>query len=454
MTAQASIPLKWYVPFANGDAGRTELPVTTADPTRASQTLGFPPLTMQPPESGGVPPQGEDFNGGMNQVARITWWTLNGGGWPFDATFATNSNINGYPNGALIQSADFRGYWLNTLDNNQINPDTVGTGWVPAFQYGSTAVATTGGTTTLTPAQAAKQGLSFTGVLASNATIIVPNWIKSWDVSNATTGAFALTVKTAAGSGIVIPQNGATTAVAGDGTNVTQSSRNIATGTNSTQAATIAQTVGRLLNVQYFLAAGTSTYTPTAGTTSVVVECIGGGSAGGGAPATGAGTFSMGGGGASGGYSRSRLTSGFSGQTVVVGAGGTGVSGAAGNNGGNTTFGGTIVTANAGTGGAVGGPSGSTGFIAQPGGGGAVGTGSVASGGNPGTPGLSFNSLVIGGNGGPSVLGGAGGGAANAGGQNATGAGAGGGGSSNLASAAARSGASGSPGAVIIWEYI
>jgi hypothetical protein len=237
MTAQSSIPLKWYVPFANSDASRVEIPVTTSDATRASQQLGFPPLTMQPPESGGVPPQGEDFNGAMNQVARVAWWVLNGGGWPFDSTFASNSNINGYPKGATLQAADFQGEWINTADNNQINPDTVGTSWIPGYQYGQTSVVgLTTGTTTLTPLQAAKNFITLAGALTGAVTIILPNWIKSWTITNNTSGAFAVIVKTAAGSGVTIPQNGTPTRVIGDGTNINQQPDNIAAATSSTHA--------------------------------------------------------------------------------------------------------------------------------------------------------------------------------------------------------------------------
>jgi hypothetical protein len=245
MTAQSSIPLKWYVPFAQGDSSRVELPVTTADPTRASQTLGFPPLTMQPPESGGVPPQGEDFNGGLNQVARIAWWVLNGGGWPYDSTFATNSNINGYPNGAKLQSADFKGDWLSTTDNNQANPDTNGAGWVPGFQYGTTALSgLTGGTVTPTPAQAAKGSITLAGTLTSALTVIVPAWVKNWTITNNTGGAFVTIVKTAAGSGVTIPQNSAPTRVSGDGTNIVQSAENVALATTTTNALQFQQLTG------------------------------------------------------------------------------------------------------------------------------------------------------------------------------------------------------------------
>lgn len=279
MTAQASIPLKWYVPFAQGDSSRVELPVTTSDPTRASQTLGFPPLTMQPPESGGVPPQGEDFNGGLNQVARIAWWVLNGGGWPYDSTFATNSNINGYPNGAKLQSADFKGDWISTTDNNQANPDTNGAGWVPGFQYGTTALTgQTGGTVTPTPAQAAKGSITISGALTSALTVILPTWTKNWTITNSTTGAFVTIVKTAAGSGVTIPQNSAPTRVSGDGTNIVQSAENVAPAAqsqNPIQFGQVSGVVGSVRNLAMNVPTASATATVTAD--EIIVETALGG---------------------------------------------------------------------------------------------------------------------------------------------------------------------------------
>lgn len=99
---------------------------------------------------------------------------------------------------------------------------------------------------------------------------------------------------------------------------------------------------GRLLNVQKFSTAGTFTYTPTPGTTSVIIKVQAGGGAGGGSQATAAGTVSVCPGGNAGAYAESRLTSGFSGATIIVGAGGTGVLGAGGNPGGSSSFGGSI----------------------------------------------------------------------------------------------------------------
>lgn len=110
---------------------------------------------------------------------------------------------------------------------------------------------------------------------------------------------------------------------------------------------------GTLIGIQTITTTGT--YTPTAGTNSVIVEIIGGGGAGGGTPATGAGQIAVGGGGGSGGWARHRATSGFSGVTVTIGAAGTGVSGGAGNAGGQSSFG-TLVVVSGGNGGGVSGP--------------------------------------------------------------------------------------------------
>ncbi|WP_160286406.1 hypothetical protein [Pseudomonas knackmussii] len=96
---------------------------------------------------------------------------------------------------------------------------------------------------------------------------------------------------------------------------------------------------GRLLGVQIFTANGT--YTPTAGTKSVIIEAVGGGGAGGGAAATSSGQLSTGSGGHGGAYGKGRFTSAFSGVTVTIGAGGTAAAAGAnsGGNGGTTSFG-------------------------------------------------------------------------------------------------------------------
>jgi hypothetical protein len=109
---------------------------------------------------------------------------------------------------------------------------------------------------------------------------------------------------------------------------------------------------GGLLNVQYFINPGTATYTPTPGTNSVEVLVDGAGGAAGGSPATNSLEVSGGGGGGAGAYATKRITSGFSGVTVTVGAAGVGNSGLAGGNGGASSFG-SLVSANGGSGGNI-----------------------------------------------------------------------------------------------------
>lgn len=79
-----------------------------------------------------------------------------------------------------------------------------------------------GANVTLTAAQARNDVLNFTGVLTGNINVIVPNGPQAWCVTNNTTGAFTLTVKTSAGTGIAVTQGKAAEVLA-DGTNVISS---------------------------------------------------------------------------------------------------------------------------------------------------------------------------------------------------------------------------------------
>lgn len=213
---------------------------------------------------------------------------------------------------------------------------------------------------------------------------------------------------------------------------------------------------GLLLNIQTFSTSGT--YTPTAGTTRILVELVGGGGGGGGIAATGAGQVCASAGGGAGGFVRSLINSGFSGQAYVIGAAGAGgVAGAAGGNGGNSTFMG--LTAGGGGGGGVG-------FVAATSAA-TPGTGGTASGGTllnmvgqRGTlPYGSFaGGLVIGGNGGNSPIGsgGIGGSATTANtvlGTNGVGFGGGGGGGAAGASQGVNLSSQGAVGQITIYEF-
>jgi hypothetical protein len=213
------------------------------------------------------------------------------------------------------------------------------------------------------------------------------------------------------------------------------------------------------VNVQTFSATGT--YTPSAGMKFCTIECVGGGGGGGGIGDSTGAIFGLAGGG-SGGYSRKTVgaaTVGAS-QAVTIGALGVGgtAGGGTGGNGGVTSVG-TLCVANGGTGGV--GSSGSS-WLGGAGGVVAGAVGDVVAAGNPGGDGASVGTggLAPSGHGGGSFFGGGGRPAAVATttgssvGGNASNYGAGGGGAAGNGSTTTRAGGNGSPGFVIITEYI
>lgn len=87
---------------------------------------------------------------------------------------------------------------------------TVGFGQSATFAFDYTSIAVPGtGNYTLSGAELNRIAYQFTGILTGNRSIIVPNTVQQYWVTNDTTGAFTLTVKTAAGTGIAVTQGGA-----------------------------------------------------------------------------------------------------------------------------------------------------------------------------------------------------------------------------------------------------
>lgn len=126
-------PTKIQLPFATSGSKNvipvpSQIPVT---PGAASWTDGFPPLTMTPVIAGGIPPSGLDMNGVLNMLSAVSLWFNAGAAFQYDAAFSTA--IGGYPKGARLLNAAGTGYWLNSTDNNENNPDTYGpgSGWLP-----------------------------------------------------------------------------------------------------------------------------------------------------------------------------------------------------------------------------------------------------------------------------------------------------------------------------------
>lgn len=215
-------PGKLVLPFANAGAKNTiptasQIGITAG---AASLTDGFPPLTRTPIAAGGVPPSGLDMNGILYELSAILRWANAGGGYAYDAAFATDSNVGGYPKGARIMRSDGLGYWFNTVENNTTDPEAAGAaaaGWVPDFTNGVTSVAMASANVTLTPLQYGKPIIVITGTLTANLNLIFPTIVNEWTVINNTTGPYTITCKTAAGTGLVV---NTAALIVGDGTNI------------------------------------------------------------------------------------------------------------------------------------------------------------------------------------------------------------------------------------------
>lgn len=135
----SDIPASFPIAFAADASSPTNIrpiPVTSADPTAASLTLGFPPDTFLPLGSGGTPPDGKDFNGILNQITLWNQWQNAGSPVKYDATFS--GDIGGYPAGSLLVAASGNAnFWVSTVDDNVTNPDASGAGWAAVSFLGT-----------------------------------------------------------------------------------------------------------------------------------------------------------------------------------------------------------------------------------------------------------------------------------------------------------------------------
>lgn len=105
--------------------------------------------------------------------------------------------------------------------SNGSNWNTFGYGQSIQFAYTILSLNVTGGTTTLTAAQAANSIQEYSGTLTSNQTIILPSTVQLYSIYNQTSGSFNLTLRTVAvGAQTVTVPQGDTLIVICDGTNV------------------------------------------------------------------------------------------------------------------------------------------------------------------------------------------------------------------------------------------
>lgn len=120
-----------------------------------------------------------------------------------------------------------------TATNGTNTTQIATTAYVTASAGGATSVSVAGGSNvTLTAAQAGTPSITLTGALTANINVIVPSSPDKWTITNSTTGAFTVTVKTSAGTGVAVAQ-GFSSNLWSDGTNVYQQMTDYITWFNS-----------------------------------------------------------------------------------------------------------------------------------------------------------------------------------------------------------------------------
>ena len=113
-----------FLPMAFATNGlKNNIPV--ADPamfSSASYEKGFPQSTMKKVTEGGIPPQGKDFNGILNEISSHTVWTNAGGTYKFNGELS--NAIGGYAKGAVLVADNLKFAVISLVNNNKINFNT------------------------------------------------------------------------------------------------------------------------------------------------------------------------------------------------------------------------------------------------------------------------------------------------------------------------------------------
>ena len=297
---RSDAPKKQTKPFGiNGQRGEI-LPTTPSGDNTASYDLGFPPITMILKSAGGLPPKGQDMNQILFELSSLCRWFSAGAINFFDSDFAIG--INGYPKYALIVSDDGSALYLNTVDGNTNNPNSVSDGWLNLISYLG-----------IDEKQGKNQNLTALSSLSG-----IPDGLAFF------TGAGTM-----------------------DMTALTQNGREILSKKNvseTLQYLTLGDGTGRLLGVQAFGSSGT--YIKSPGVTKIIVEAVGGGGASGNLSATASGNCGVSAAGSNGAYAKAFFYRSIP-ESVQVTIGSGGVAGTgpggSGGDGGNTSFGDLLV---------------------------------------------------------------------------------------------------------------
>lgn len=162
---------------------------------------------------------------------------------------------------------------LVLVSNGITGFNTYAYGQSAQFFFTQLTLSVTGGTLTLSAAQAANIIMSFAGALTSNQILVVPPTVQLYAITNNTTGSFTFTVKTAAlGASVVVIPQGTTITVICDGTNV----YNAASGSSSSiTSLTVGNGSLSVPSVKFSGDLNTGFYLPSTGDLRMVVANIG-----------------------------------------------------------------------------------------------------------------------------------------------------------------------------------
>lgn len=164
-----------------------------------------------------------NYSTGINDRATLLLWTgaagtitlpdpgTVGANWFIELRNSGSGSVTVDPSGAvLIDGSSTKIY--NPGDSSTIVCDglayyTVGFGQASVFAFDYTSIDVAGtGVYTLSGSELNRIAYSFTGVLTGDRQIVVPATVQQYWVTNNTTGAHTLTVKTALGTGVVVNQ--------------------------------------------------------------------------------------------------------------------------------------------------------------------------------------------------------------------------------------------------------
>lgn len=177
-----------------------------------------------------------NYSPGAQDRARMFVWTGAGGTLTLPAPTAVGDNwflyLRNSGSGAIVAdpagtvlidggaTLSFQPGESAIIVSDGANYYTIGFGKSAVFAFDYTSIDVSGsGAYTLTGTELNRIAYGFTGTLTGNRQIIVPATVQQYWVNNQTTGAYTLTVKTSAGTGVLVTQ-GSRSILYCDGTDV------------------------------------------------------------------------------------------------------------------------------------------------------------------------------------------------------------------------------------------